>query len=440
MSTDGGTSEAWTRRDSPPGYAPPAIQVRRRGKDETTAIGPKILRSARYQAPPGFPLRCRSSLQRHTLCSNRLHGSFRRVPGDSRSVLPPRPSPRLILVDKLCRMSVELVEWPNFLESIAQRHVGMHGGFCLLANVQNIAFNEPFEVTPGVLIRPARDDEALTFGELLALTRISSTPFLHHRNPYETRVEKEVLAPNHFRTYIRDLPAGEHRYCVAEFSGANVTLHHVLEASALTAREVEMGITVHIGGSFGFGLSWTPFQQRILEDARSNDEPLLTLELHHLEDWRRVFDKFQRHRDEGIGLLPALQQFRELHAIPPSSPLRFLGYVAILESLVTHQPDPKDHYDSLTRQVTQKMLLLGRRCQLTLPFDRFGPDCKPETLWKKLYAHRSAVAHGVPIDFNGKFQMLGNASQALAFIRDSTVAVMRHALGEPELVSDLRAC
>ena len=326
------------------------------------------------------------------------------------------------------------------LDEIKQRHAGMQGGFCLLANVKKIAIDEPFEVAPGVILRPAKENETLSIRQLLRYAARQDNPVFGYRNPYETRLENESVSPDLSRIHTHSLLTEEYRYCVAEYTRTNVTLYRTFEVSALTLSELEPGIDIsgNLAG-FEFGYSFGN-QQRILKEASENDECLLTLELSHLEDLKNVFAKFQKHRDEGIGLSPALRQFKELHAIPPSSPLRFLGYVAILESLITHQPDKKDPYDSLTRQVRQKMLLIGRRSQLKLPYERFGPDCNPETLWTKIYAYRSAVAHGVPIDFKGKFQMLGSAKQALDFIRDSTAAIMRHALDEPELVSDLRAC
>lgn len=331
------------------------------------------------------------------------------------------------------------IEWPQTLNAVKQRYAGVEGGLRLLANVKRIAVDEPFEIAPGIRVRPAWDDEALALRELLA-NFIPANLFYRYRNPYETRLEHEDIAPGHTRMHIHDLPAGEHRYCVAEFTGVD-TSSLVLELSALTIREIEEGITIHFGSHPGF--SWHPRgrQQPILEEASKDDDVLLTLERSHLEDLRSVFAKFKKHSDEGVGLLPALDQFGELHAIPKLSPLRFLGYVAILESLITHQPNPTDPHSSLTRQVTNKMLLLGRRCHLRLPYDYFGTQHELKAIWKKLYAYRSAVAHGVPVDFNkGEFKMLGSAEQALSFIRDSTAAIMRHALDEPELIVDLRAC
>lgn len=350
--------------------------------------------------------------------------------------VPLRAALSLAESGKLC--CAVTTEWPQTFNAVEQRYAGVEGGFCLLANVKRIAVDEPFEITPGIRVRPAWDDEASVLSELLA-NLIPANLFYRYRNPYETRLEHEFIEPGHTQMHIHDLPAGEHRYCVAEFTGID-TISRVLELSALTIGEIEEGITIRFGSHPG--ISWYPVgrQQPILEEASKDDDILITLERSHLEDLRSVIAQFKKHDDKEVRLLPALAQFSELHAIPKFSPLRFLGYVAILESLITHQPNPTDPYDSLTKQVTNKMILLGRRCRLKLPYEYFGTNCNPETLWKKLYAYRSKVAHGSSVDFKGKFQMLGSAEQALSFIRDSTAAIMRHALDEPELIVDLRAC
>ena len=115
-------------------------------------------------------------------------------------------------------------------------------------------------------------------------------------------------------------------------------------------------------------------------------------------------------------------------------------YFSILESMITHAPDPKDPYDSLTRQVRQKMLLIGRRCLIPVPYDVFDTGASPDTLWTRLYEYRSKIAHGAPTDFSDKLQCLKNSEAALAFVARATVSVMRQALEEPDLITDLRAC
>jgi hypothetical protein len=132
-------------------------------------------------------------------------------------------------------------------------------------------------------------------------------------------------------------------------------------------------------------------------------------------------------------------QLNELKAFPHRSPLRFLGYFAILESLVTHSPQPADPYDSITRQVKKKLALLNSRFRWAIDYTPFG-DVPPETIWNKMYAYRSNVAHGATPQFTGELAVLKNHETALALIKGTVKAVMRQALLEPELLLALREC
>jgi hypothetical protein len=104
----------------------------------------------------------------------------------------------------------------------------------------------------------------------------------------------------------------------------------------------------------------------------------------------------------------------ELKTLPSYSYLRFLGYFSILESLLTHNPNPKDPNDSLTRQVVAKTALLNNRFERRLDYSPFG-SIDHKKLWTLLYAYRSKLAHGDKAEFDdGDFRPLKN-SETLEF-------------------------
>ena len=87
------------------------------------------------------------------------------------------------------------------------------------------------------------------------------------------------------------------------------------------------------------------------------------------------------------------------------------------------------------------MLLVGNRARLPIPYELFGSGISPDNIWKKLYAYRSAIAHGLSADFgSGQFQALRSAKIALSFVRRATAVVIRQKFEEPELLVDLREC
>lgn len=126
----------------------------------------------------------------------------------------------------------------------------------------------------------------------------------------------------------------------------------------------------------------------------------------------------------------------ELKDLPRFSPLQILGYFAILESVLTHQPNPDDRYESITRQITQELALLNRRWQPALDYSLLG-GASHEKIWTKMYAHRSSIAHGRKPDFKSQLALLKNAATANALIRDTVKRALCQAYIEPLLVGDL---
>ena len=121
------------------------------------------------------------------------------------------------------------------------------------------------------------------------------------------------------------------------------------------------------------------------------------------------------------------------------SPLLFLGYFAILESLLTHQPKPADTIDSITRQVKRKIILLDNRWQPRIDYSPF-PKSAPERIWSVMYSYRSCLAHGGDPDFKKELHLLVDGNSALRLLRQTVKAVLRPTLVEPQLILDLRNC
>jgi hypothetical protein len=110
---------------------------------------------------------------------------------------------------------------------------------------------------------------------------------------------------------------------------------------------------------------------------------------------------------------------------------------AVFESVLTH--DPAGGYDSLTHQIANKMVLLNKRFEHPLDYSCF--DGQDELrIWKKLYAYRSRVAHGVSPDFRGNLRVLKDERNVRQFLVSAVKVLLRHALKEPDLVLDLQKC
>jgi len=92
----------------------------------------------------------------------------------------------------------------------------------------------------------------------------------------------------------------------------------------------------------------------------------------------------------------------------------------------------------LRDQICTKVALLERR--LTKPLN-YGvlSEVKSDVVWKKLYAFRSAIAHGGVADFKGALTALQSPQAATEFLTEATALILRHALDEPALFDSLKS-
>ena len=74
-----------------------------------------------------------------------------------------------------------------------------------------------------------------------------------------------------------------------------------------------------------------------------------------------------------------------------------------------------------------------------LEYNALPESDAPGRIWKNLYAYRSAIAHGVDVDFTKTFHALGDATAARKFLEGACRRILKHALSEPALYRDLRA-
>jgi hypothetical protein len=313
-------------------------------------------------------------------------------------------------------------------------------GYAMLANVASVACAK--EIVPGFVVRRATDAEIEELRHILD-SYCSDALDTAHRNPFEVRIEKRVSAmqpvpPGPVPAYDLvpfTLPQAEWRYTVARYAGTNMFAHNLMAASCLTSTQIELGVEIGIAPWLG---ATAGFSSSFIRDAW-DDEGFIHMTQENLDELADAYVRFMRHDESVLPLQRIVSNYVSLRRHPESD-LRFLGYVALLEGLLTHDPDPKDPHESLTKQIVHKMALLSSRFKHPLSYEGFAIE-SPEKLWKALYALRSKIAHGAQPNFtSGPLVHLKSADQARRFIREATWRVMRHALDEPKLVADLQDC
>jgi hypothetical protein len=159
-----------------------------------------------------------------------------------------------------------------------------------------------------------------------------------------------------------------------------------------------------------------------------------------------TFARLQAAKTTYPSIYRSFTMFDDLRAVPQWSSMFVLGLFSVIESLLTHAPDPKDPTDSLTRQIVSKARLLNNRFSENINIaETFGTmqkgtaDAKHKAAWKALYGYRSSIAHGSPTR-SEEMAILKDTKTANDFLYKFTKALLRHALEEPVLLLDLQAC
>lgn len=95
--------------------------------------------------------------------------------------------------------------------------------------------------------------------------------------------------------------------------------------------------------------------------------------------------------------LRLLYMFEYLDNMVDSSPFKYLGYFSILEGLLTHKPNSSDNVDSIQKQLIRNINLINNRVIVSGREGmniKFFSTLKLKTIFQKLYALRSDIAHG----------------------------------------------
>ncbi len=326
------------------------------------------------------------------------------------------------------------------LDRLAERHKPLGaGGYVWIVNVGSLE-SDPLTVAPGYVLRRADEAEIEEIRFLQKYNQLRSLP----RNPWETVATQEAEPPGRFSWR----PAIEPKYFVLAFSHSTANEpNRLCAASALGIGPVlDIGYSIHreSPAGFPFGVSSPRSLERIAEDlAWKDDTAFATFTEEHAADLFAVFERFQEIAadSEAERIERYAGEFLSLRDIPHRG-MRLLGYFTLIESVLTHKPDPQDRYQSLTRQIKKKMALLSNRFVRRFDYAQYvDPAAKSDKVWDSMYELRSVVAHGGKPSFSDKkLVMLRSQQNAEALAADAVRSLLRQLLEEPRLVNDLKDC
>jgi hypothetical protein len=255
------------------------------------------------------------------------------------------------------------------------------------------------------------------------------------------------------------LDRGQWRYTVIKPQSSSVTGKMIAEALRIADAElwVELwsakrppnseGPLVNLGGHLGRCLQF--LGRQATASTRVPALPDLTAAA-QIVRLRSAFDDSAYPE-----IVRCIELFREYDVVSDSSPIKILGYFAVLEGLLSHNPDPTDPADSITRQLKRNLVLLSHRALENHEFglDGFfgqGSSVTPDQVIGHLYGYRSSLTHGnvgseLAKDLNwlyGRRPAGGEPIHAELWIENFVRHLVRRtllaALREPQLVNDLK--
>lgn len=309
--------------------------------------------------------------------------------------------------------------------------------FAFVLNVSRLVGCDALEIIPGRILRRANEEE-------IKFTKKVIESLFGERfggGLWETRRPKSGEGK-----FVK-LPVKQWRYFVIEFSGGNREVELLEEALSVAPCDLEVGFVLSVGTLRSLELPVCLYSQpRLFQSlsamsyaAGSASGLAKTLSKLDGEQVCKIYSKLAAHDNSILDLGEVFRLLFELKDLPRFSPLQVLGYFAVLESILTHAPSPEDRYDSITRQIRQKLALLNRRWNPPLDYSAFAA-LPHDKIWWKMYAYRSAIAHGSTPNFAGELSALGNAKNANLLISETVKKTICQALAEPQLIADLQNC
>jgi hypothetical protein len=316
--------------------------------------------------------------------------------------------------------------------------------FLFVLNPLDFESGLPFDFAPQCTIRRAADWELVSIRETLGWLR-----FPNHSPPtsYEANC-MEVKTPTGATYSFEPLPKEKWRYTVVSVDGGYDDKVRLLEwCGSLLSPALEIGFTgtpiQFDNRNWVYGCCHNPTKLFAFWESRARfgesaklmpNAELVALGNYWAAVQQLAPDSFVRK---------ALESFDQTRLLPDFSAAVALALFGIVESLVTHIPEPKDTLDSLRRQLRTKMKLLRKRFVRPIDLNVYFDTCiiaDEEKLWNKLYDYRSRLAHGGSTDFAKDFRALTNCGQVVLFLRETVRLLLVIGLHEEVFLSDLRDC
>ena len=312
----------------------------------------------------------------------------------------------------------------------------------LIANNLDVRVECPFEVIPGLHLRKPTAEELDRLRSLVAECCKSDMGWIA---PYEIKwSRKDTEEPSYTFESLKD--PDDWKYWLLEEEGGGNKAHEFSRIAQIVNPVIDLGIRLiywknneqttmgHAPISHHIGKRHWGFEGR-------HDGPIVDIiretELNLI---RALHNQLNAITDRHSFISSSLDTFSEVCKLSMYANLRIVGIFSVIESLITHAPRLTETLDSISHQISGKIILLNKRFEDSIPRPEAFGDVSDQKLWKKLYAYRSKVAHGQEPGFTGDLALLKDRPTVHNYLFEECQALLRFSIMEPQLVADLREC
>jgi len=309
--------------------------------------------------------------------------------------------------------------------------------FCFILNLVDVDTALPYELLNNHTFDKADNEQVTKIKDVLHRFSI----FSPHGFLYECTLEEFSSEDGRSTSYQRvGLPPEKWRYWVINFEGYNQEVQNIQCAVNLLKYDLDIGFQV-IGDSESGSFMWnhvTLFNY-YSDPSRFAEKPV-TIGITDLKEMSLNYNMIKNLGEHHYDLRTAIVEFNNLKVIHGRSTMKTIGYISIIESLITHRPKLSESIDSIMHQINTKMLLLNKRFVRPINICEYFDGANEASIWKKLYSYRSEMVHGGKPDFKNEYKLLKNRDNVNSFLKESNKSLLVFALQEPDFVSDLKKC
>lgn len=303
----------------------------------------------------------------------------------------------------------------------------------ILSNIQIEDFEE-IEILNGVLIRKANDNEIQKLKE-----KLDEYPVIQVKREYyfeQDRIQKD-------KNTVSSIPLEKDnfKYWIVEINHVKVDITLFGYALKLLKNSFELGFSyiIHKGKMCFYINEYDSFKYMKLESSFSNNFTA-NIKMDEIKMLDEIYKILVENYNKYDFIEHAFKNFDKLKYVDETSDLVILGYFSIIEMLITHPPRLNESLDSISHQIVNKINLLEKMFHRDINYNDYFKDTKKETIWKKLYAYRSDIAHGNVIDFDSKFEHLISKKNINKFLIENIKNILLLSIYNTDFINDLKKC